>query len=327
MAADGTLVMAVGSTQMGLSVVNDRGDRLLAPTEDPFYWAVPRFSPDGARLAIAGGLARSGAAPFDLWTYDLATGPMTLLSVDVPLRHAAWTPDGRRILVPIGFDRRRLDREGRIWSRAADASDQASIFLDVPGSESWVVEPSPDGRALVLVVSTSDDPTTPAYDIVVRPLVGDTALVPFAAGPANEVAPRFSPDGRWLAYASNESGRYEVYVRPFPGPGGRIQISDAGGGQPVWAADGRRLFYRGETGLMATRVQSDATTGQLRVVSRERLFDASSMAGSDAVVAAYDVHPDGERFAIVSGAGAGSEIVLWLDWMDEVKALLAAESP
>ena len=228
--------------------------------------------------------------------------------------------------MPIGFDRERLDRDSRIWSRAADASDQASVFLDIPGTQIWAVEPSPDGRALALVVSTSNDPTTPAYDVVIRPLVGDTTLVPFAAGTANEVAPRFSPDGRWLAYASNESGRYEVYARPFPGPGGRVQISDAGGGQPVWARDGRRLFYRGESGFMAARMQADPGSGQLRVVSRERLFDSSLMAGSEAYVATYDVHPDGERFAVARGIGAGSEIVLWLDWLDEVRTLLSAES-
>jgi len=330
MAEDGTLAMVAGSTQAEVVIVNDRGETTASVAEAAFGWATPRFSPDGARLALAGELGRTqeglrylqpGAGPGYLGTYDLPEGPLSPLPIGIPLRMAAWTPNGRRVLVPIGFDRERRGRGPEIWSRAADASDQPTVQWRVPG-QVWVVEPSPDGGSLALVVSTSEDPTTPAYDVVIRPLVGDTALVPFAAGPANEVAPRFSPDGRWLAYASNESGRYEVYARPFPGPGGRVQVSDAGGGQPVWSADGRRLFYRSESSLVATRIEPAAGSDRLRVVSRDRLFEADLLGDAGSYVATYDVHPDGERFAVARGLGAGNEVVLWLDWLDEVKALL-----
>jgi len=318
LARDGTLVMAVGSSEVELSIVNDRGNEITALSEEPFQGAAPRFSPDGARLAVAGVSAQD---ELELWTYDLATGPLTLLAMNLPLRMAAWTGDSRRLLVPIGFDRERQGRDREIWSRAADASDQPRVEWEMD-AQVWVVEPAPDGGSLALVVSTSDDPTTPAYDIVIRPLEGDTALVPFAAGPANEVAPRFSPDGRWLAYASNESGRYEVYARPFPGPGGRVQVSDAGGGAPVWSADGNRLFYRDDSGLVAATVDSGGASTPLRVVSRARLFEADLLGGLGDYAATYDVHPDGQRFAIARPVGAGTEIVLWLDWLDEVKALL-----
>jgi len=315
LAEDGTLAMVVGSDEAELVIVNDRGDLLTPVSDDPFYMAVPRFSRDGARLAVAG--VRPGQA--DVWIYDVGGGPLSLLAMDVPVRMVAWTPDGRDVLGSLGFDRR--DRGGQIWSRPADASDRSRPRWELAGTEVWAVEPAPDGRSLALLVSTSSDPNTPAYDIVIRSLVGDTLPVPFAAGDANEVAPRFSPDGRWLAYASNESGRYEVYARPFPGPGGRVQLSDAGGGQPVWSADGRRLFYRGESGLVVARLERDGAD-RLRVLSRERLFDDALIGGPGSTVATYDVHPDGDRLAVARGRGAGTEIVLWLDWLDDVKALL-----
>jgi len=298
-------------------------------TDVPFGWAAPRFSPDGSRLALVGEVDRDAAAAADqrvsgrllLGTYDLPAGPLAQLATDLPLRMVAWDPGGSRLLMPLGFDRERRGRHSQIWSRAADGGDEPSVQFDVTGTQVWAVAPSAEGRRLALVLSTSADPTTPAYDIVLRAMEGDTTLVPFVATAANDVAPSFSPDGRWIAYASNETGRYEVYVRPQSGAGGRVQVSDAGGGQPVWSADGRRLFYVTDSDLVAARVDAAANGDRLSVVSRDRLFEVDMTGGTGAYTAAYDAHPDGERFAISSRSGAGNEVVLWMDWLDEVKAL------
>jgi hypothetical protein len=158
-------------------------------------------------------------------------------------------------------------------------------------------------------------------DIHVAEVDGQSESTPFATGPAKEVAPRFSPKGRWLAYASDESGRFEVYVRPFPGPGRRVQVSDVGGGQPVWSADGARLFYRTQQALWVADL---AERGEnLSVSARTPLFEGDFFGGPESAKATYDVHPDGRRF-IVSRAAGGSatEIVAWIDWLPEMKARL-----
>jgi dipeptidyl aminopeptidase/acylaminoacyl peptidase len=161
-------------------------------------------------------------------------------------------------------------------------------------------------------------------DIVVRDLVEDTDFRAFVSTDANEVAPRFSPDGRWLAYASDESGVFQVFARRFPGPGERVQVSDAGGGQPVWSPDGRRLFYQTEDAVVAALLEIDRGGERLSVAGRERLFRSVSYGGASSASASYDVNPDGTGFALTRAAGGRStEIVLWMDWLDELRPLLA----
>src|SRR5262249_44958019 len=122
----------------------------------------------------------------------------------------------------------------------------ASETLLVPGS--W----SPDGQ---VVAFSEEDPAT-GWNIWILRLQGDRKPQPFLQTPANEGGPTFSPDGRWLAYQSDESGRWEIYVRPFPSPGGKVQISTEGGAEPVWARNGRELFYRNGRKMMVTALET-----------------------------------------------------------------------
>lgn len=136
-----------------------------------------------------------------------------------------------------------------------------------------------------------------------------------------------SPDGRWMAYTSDESGRVEVYVRPFPGPGERWQVSTDGGVEPIWARDGRELFFRLGDALMSAGVEPRGRA--LRTTVPRRLFEGRYLRVLDlssAVAAVYDVSPDGRRFVMIQGSEEAppSQLQVVIHWFDELKRRVAA---
>jgi hypothetical protein len=145
---------------------------------------------------------------------------------------------------------------------------------------------------------------------------GDTAPHPIATSQsAIETMPRLSPDGRWIAFSTNESGRDEVVVQPFPGPGGRVQVSTSGGTEPVWSRDGRRLFYRGERELMAAVVRPGP---EFTIVARDTVLVDSYMYASNPH-ANYDVMPDGNHFIFLEPDNAG-ELIVVANWTSVLRA-------
>jgi hypothetical protein len=157
-------------------------------------------------------------------------------------------------------------------------------------------------------------------DIVLLRLTGDSSAttLPLVNTSANEIQPRVSPDGRWLAYVSDETGQLEVYVRPFPGAGGRIQISSGGGSEPAWSVDGKRLFYRAGGRFMAATL---AVAPTLDVVSRIEMFEDRYKSGL--FRSRFDVHPDGKHFVVLQPAAQSQEVVVVLDWATELRSRLA----
>jgi hypothetical protein len=143
-------------------------------------------------------------------------------------------------------------------------------------------------------------------------------LIPFANAPANETAAAFSPDGKWIAYQSDETGRPEIYVQPFPGPGARVPISSDGGKEPVWSRDGQELFYREGTAMVAVAVSSEPT---FSVEKRELLFDGPYQA--DGVGhPSYDVSLDGRRFLMMrSDSRQRSQIHVVVNLATELEAM------
>jgi serine/threonine-protein kinase len=132
--------------------------------------------------------------------------------------------------------------------------------------------------------------------------------------------PRFSYDGRWVAYVSDESGRYEIYVRPFPGPGGRVRVSDDGGSEPVWSHSGRRLFYRSHRRLIEVSFADWQSGGGLAITGRTTLFEGDyqqSVLGR--TFTSYDVAPDDKHFVMLRRAGNAPDIVVWTNWLDELR--------
>jgi eukaryotic-like serine/threonine-protein kinase len=188
-----------------------------------------------------------------------------------------------------------------------------SQYLQAPSS--W----SPDGQALAFV-QVSSPPT--GFDIWVLRM-GDHKARPFLQTSFTETAPVFSPDGHWLAYVSNESGRSEIYVQPYPGPGGKYQISTDGGTEPVWNRNGRELFYRQGDKMMAVEVTTQPTFS----VNKPRMLFDGQYFPTPQTFPDYDVSADGQRFLMLKAAGqtqAPTQINVVLNWTEELKRLVAA---
>ncbi len=151
-------------------------------------------------------------------------------------------------------------------------------------------------------------------DIWVLPLNGDRTPKPYLQTRLNERGPAVSPDGRWLAYVSDESGSDEVYVAGFPEPSAAVRISDDGGREPRWAPDGRELFYRGSRGMVAVAVDLTPT---FRARSARVLFDDDQYVKSEDRQAAYDVHPDGQRFLMTQRGPGKDQVVVLMNWLGQ----------
>ena len=333
-ASNGTFVyrsgQAVAAEQRNVVWV-DRNGKETQIDLLPRAYTYPRLSPDGTRIAFE---VRDQA--WDIWIANLASTTLTRFSFGpAPDRLPVWTPDGRRIVWS-------SEQEGyaRPYWQAADGSGAASLpsstTLPLPQYTSTM---SPDGTKLVLRADgTTRDlmmtaiGTTPARPGTVQ-LFTAAESQPLIQTSFTETAAEISPDGRWIAYQSNESGRDEVYVRPFPDVNaGRWQVSTDGGGKPLWAGSSHELFYltTGETGtvLMSAAVQPGVT---FATNTPKKLFEGPYFFGTegngDTAFRTYDVSADGRRFLMIKGpTGSGSTTVanvfVVLNWTEELKRLV-----
>jgi serine/threonine-protein kinase len=285
----GTLAYVTALEDAGRSIVwvNRRGD--VQPIEyAPRNFEQPRLSPDGKQLAVdIRGYA--GSSTTDLWLYQFANGTLSRLTFDYAEAEApVWTPDGSRIAYAVGGLTGRPAR-GFAW-KPADAGGVEELLVRGDAHlhpKAW----NPTGTVLIANESVSKE-----ADIWALFMNEGNTLRPLTKTRFSEVAPALSPDGRWLAYASNETGRYEVYAQAFPGPGGKSQISRDGGAEPVWARDGRELFYRNGDKMMVVPVVPGAAV--FATPTPALLFDghfATAPAGDQW----YDVSPDGQRFIML----------------------------
>jgi serine/threonine-protein kinase len=271
------------------------------------------LSPDGRRLAVGLGATTGG---LNVWIKQLDRGPVTRLSFGGEDRRPAWSPDGRWVAFV-----RDTAATSIVVARPADGSGQDRVLarLDRRIQEvSW----SRDGRWLLL---RTDNGQAGAGDLVGVRTAGDTTPVPLIASPFTELHPALSPDGRWLAYTSNESGVNEVYVRPFPAAnGGRWQVSNGGGSEPRWSGDGREIFFLDAGNrVVAAQVRGAPT---FALVGSTPLFSAASYT-IDAFHQAYDVSPDGRAFYFLSPLPAarnapGPQLVRVDNWLADVRAKL-----
>jgi serine/threonine-protein kinase len=303
-ARTGTLFYQSG-TDVSRVVVAGAGGIARVLLDDRRDYSFPRLSPDGRQLALTIGSADHR----DVWVGDLGSGTLSRLTTDgVTSERPEWSPDGRRVLY-------RTDRGGRtaIWWRPADLSAEATPLLTGKDLDLFEAVLSPDARYIVYQLDTL------GADIYYRALTGDTTARPVAnSATAIENMPRLSPDGRWVAFTTNESGRDEVVVQPFPGPGGRVQVSTGGGTEPVWSRDGRRLFYRGERQLMAAVVRPGPA---FAVVARDTMLADTYMYASNPH-ANYDVMPDGTHFVFLEPDNAG-ELIVVTNWTAVLRARMA----
>ena len=271
----------------------------------------------GERLAITGNIAispdqKSVAVGFgtvqDLWIYDAARGLPTRFTFDpAPEREPVWSPDGKTLYFASNRGKGNLN----VYRNASNGTGAEELLLEDAVDKS-PANISPDGR---LLLYSRTDPKT-GNDIWVLPLMlpetGGTKPEPriFLQTPFSEFRPQFSPDGQWVAYQSNESGQYEVYAAPFPGPGGKRQISSGGGTKPRWRKDSKEIFYHTEDGqLMAAEVL--ARNGTLEVGKIQKLFDG--IVGARGYL--YDVSADGQRFLVADeGSATARPLTLLQNW-------------
>jgi serine/threonine-protein kinase len=319
-AATGLLSYLPGVTEIRpFSIVRvDASQRSEGLWQEAGIYGTPRLSPDGGRLALS--VLRDGN--WDVWVYDLERGVATRITFGAGYdADPAWSPDGRWLAFA-------SDRDGEItvYRKRADGSGEAERLLDPellpsPFPNSW----SPDGRWLG-VSSTGPG----GNDLWVVPADGQGEAEALMATPYAEISVAFSPDGRWIAYDSNESGRLEIYVGSFPPGGGKWQISDEGGSQPVWARDGRRLFYRTDEGIMVVEVDGGGET--FRAGKPRPAITGSYVGGLSGVQAGnyffpdYDVAPDGS-FVLFTGDEMPEGVTtakLVTGWFSELKRLTTA---
>jgi serine/threonine-protein kinase len=277
---------------------------LAAP---PRAYASPRLSPDGRMLLVT-----IAGTTEEIWLYDMSEASLKQITFEAHNSHPIWTPDGRRVT----FSSTRSGALNLFTTRADESAAPERLTtsdnLQLPGS--W----SPDGAVLAFV----EHHPTNGRDIWMLRYPGDRTPYPFVASPFDESAPSFSPDGRWVAYVSNESGRSEVYVRGFTDGSRAWQVSSEGGAEPVWSRDGRDLFYRVGNRLMAASVVGGVGS---RTAPPRVIFTGTFESGTFDR-ANYDVTPSGPRFVMVAPSDAASserELHIMLNWADGVPSLVA----
>jgi Tol biopolymer transport system component len=249
-------------------------------------YIAPHLSPDGSRLAVFTGASVNEGGE-RVWIYEIARGVLSpLTSNQERVTWSLWSPDGARIVYQT-----LLAGQGPLTSRSADGTGNAEQLLQASGPSQSPSSWSRDNKIAFVQIS----PTT-QNDIWVADVPSRRAE-PVVQTPASERYPAFSPDGKWLAYTSDVSGREEVYVQPYPGPGARVSVSAGVGSAPAWRADGRELFYQAPGEGAPLRMMSVAVTTPSSTFSAglpQKLFEGRY--GSTTPARGWDVTSDGRRF-------------------------------
>jgi serine/threonine-protein kinase len=301
----------------------DRSGKTTPLRSMPSDWSNPRFSPDGSRLAMD---IIAGASP-DVWVYEWSRDTLTRLTFDAAVDvKPVWTPDGRRITF---ISARGSGGSNNVFWQRADGTGDVQRLTESKNNQltgSW----HRSGKLFAYTETTAET----GADIMILPMDGDerSGWTPgkptvFQGSPFAELEPMFSPDGRWLAYQSNATGQAEVYVRPFPGPGGLQQISTDGGAYPMWSGSRSELLYinfpRQQVMTVSyTSVGDSFRADKPRIWSPGRFLPRSRLRP-------LDVHPDGQRVALAPApeqqAGKQDKVLFVFNFFDELRRLAPAK--
>jgi Tol biopolymer transport system component len=314
-AGDGTLAYVAGGvagTQRTLVWVDRQGRETPIPAP-PRAYVYPRLSPDGTRIALD---VRDQDT--DIWVWDLGRTTLTRATFDPALDgYPVWTPDGHRLI----FSSERTGVRNLFW-QAADGTGAVERLIESPNTQNGSAV-SPDGRRLIFIETAKT-----GEDVMQVELEGTHRVTPLVQSPFTERNGIVSPDGRWLAYEANDSGRFEIYVRPFPEVNsGHWQVSTGGGTRPLWARSGQELFYVSPTGALmrvgVERASSWMATPPTLLV-KEGYFTFPGGNGGRT----YDISPDGQRFLMIKEGGgtdqtaAPPQIIVVQHWQEELKRLV-----
>jgi serine/threonine-protein kinase len=321
-ASDGKMVYLAGRSlrdERVLEWIDPAGKTDPLRTELGFYTSL-RFSPDGHSLAVTVQSATSGV---DYWLYQWERKTMSRFTSDgVASGTAAWTPDSRRLT----FSTRGTPN---IFWQPADGSAQPERLTNKPAARQLPVSWHPSGKFLLF-----DETDSTGFRLMVLPMKGSEAAgwkpgTPYAFLTTTNFGSNasFSPDGRWVAYESVETGRPEVYVRPFPGPGGKWQISNDGGLLPTWSRNGKELIYRASDGRLMTCAYS--APGQAFLAASPRAWSEFPMTALS-TGRNFDLHPDGKRMARIrtpdtTGETKLDHVVVVENILEELRGLTKAK--
>ncbi len=292
----GSLVSMLRANTAQISWVNRDGNRQpIGPDRRDFRQV--RLSPAQDRLAALVG----GSGGYDIWLQDLADGALTRLTTSASITAVAWKPDGSGVVYS--------DNAGDIWSQAVDRAASPTPLVRSLNMVA-AIDLSPDGRSLLAEIWED------RWVIVRIALDSATAVHPFSRLTGWSSTPRVSPDGRWATFINNGSGANEVYLHSFPDALTKLQVSTAGGMNPVWSADGTRLYYNAGGAIVAARLQLGPNP---RVVSRDTI-----VSGTASVPVNFDVAANGERIVAAYNLAASSRLEVAVNWLTEFRRKMAA---
>jgi serine/threonine-protein kinase len=302
----GALVSGLGGLRSRLTWL-DRGGASHPITPDVRAFSSPRLSPDGRRIAVLIG----DGSKLDVWIYDIGTATLSRLTSAGTITAFGWTRDGERIV----YSAPGTGSKDAIWAQAVGGATAPEMLVEVP-TLSPVADLAPDGRSLLLqsIVNT-------VWTVQRVSLDSSHVFRPYSATSPQNLGPRFSPDGRWAAVSTNESGRFEVYVRSYPEPNVKVQVSVGGGQGPVWSADGTRLYYVSGSAVIEAKL---ATSPGFRVISRHTAFSNVVNGITGFGQANFDITRDGSRIVIPSTESANYPLVVVPNWRTELHQRLAA---
>ncbi|HTW58351.1 MAG TPA: protein kinase [Terriglobales bacterium] len=295
---------AGGSQLVWYDASGKQGEPVVPETAD-YYW--PLFSPDASKLAVA--LETNGMA--DIWVIDLARHTKTRITFGPQYTgEPVWWPDGKSILFSYGS----AGAMDSLYRQNADGTGSKEKVLETPGILEYPFSVTPDGRYVAYM--RDDLKSTTSWDIWALPMFGDRKPFPVVATNFVDVTPSFSPDGKWLAYANDETGRMEVYIQPFPSGSGRWQVSTAGGVRPNWRKDGKELFFFSTDQIMAVDVHQNGASLQLG--APHALFKATTVSGPSGP---YTVSADGKKFVMntVLPQAISEPLTLITNWPADLK--------
>ena len=297
LSANGSLVYVSNEAASGHLVWVSREGATSSASEARSMWDYPRLSPDGARILTT----RSG----DLWQVDTGRSTLTRVTAEASAgnSYGVYLPDGERIVFRTALGM----RIGR-----TDGGAESRLIPDTSAND-FPHAVTNDGSTLVFTRQSPDA----AGEVYVLSLDGDPKPHPLFTSPAYEGGAVLSPDNRWIAYASNESGRYEVYVRRFPTGDRKAVVSTDGGSQAMWGRDGRELFYRIGTKVLSVPV---TLSPDFSAEKPREVFDVEMSFGTGITFAQYDVGKDG-RFLMIKRATEAGRLNVVLNWTSELAKL------
>ncbi|MEX2283401.1 MAG: protein kinase [Gemmatimonadota bacterium] len=304
LSSSGTLAYLRGRAQYQPVLVAPGGTAATPLVNEPGTYQTPRYSPDGKRVAVT----KFTSSATDIYIYDIALNTFQRLTTEGTNVRPEWVDDSSVVFVSL------RGSKSAIWRQATDGSEAELLYQ--PEVEPFEAIVSPDMQWLV--IRTAPGAKYPR-DILAVPMTGEKKVVPLVTSRHTESLPRFSPNGKWLVYQSNETGRFEVYVRPFPGSGGRVPVSDNGGTEPIFSRSGRSLFYKGPLGEIievGVTTEGGFSIGQRKVVLTGDYLPDSSHPN-------WDVSPDG-RFLMLKRAGAEAQTIVVHNWGRELREKAAS---